>query len=247
MSPDNNSPQLYFQPVDDGLPLRESGQWVEEKLYYVERYLRTFIVAMRNQPFRAIRFIDLFAGPGKCLIRESGEVKLGSALLSLQLGPLFTEYIFADFDRENVDALRTRCAIFAEQTSLNFHIGDSNELVVGIVERIKHNDSVFIQGKGPSLNLCFLDPEGLELNWTTVASLASVAKMDLIIHYSQSGLTRNMEQMASKDDETRIDRFFGDSEWRRIFSSGREKGQSNNRIHRDLIDYYKLATYHFGR
>jgi three-Cys-motif partner protein len=246
MSPVSDSSQLYLQPVEDGLPLRKSGPWVEEKLHYVERYLQRFIIAMRDKPFRAIRYIDLFAGPGKCLIEESGEIRLGSALLALQLPHLFSEYVFVDANADNIHALRTRCASLAGQTTLGFQVGDSNELVTGIVARINQEDAMFVQGKWSSLNLCFLDPEGLELEWATVASLASVAKMDLIIHYSQSGLTRNMEQMASRDEETRIDRFFGDSEWRRIYSSGRQKGQGNNRIHRDLIDYYRAKLQGLG-
>jgi len=38
----------YLLPEDDGLPARESGEWVKEKLFYVQRYIDTFEVAMRQ-------------------------------------------------------------------------------------------------------------------------------------------------------------------------------------------------------
>ena len=66
--------------------------------------------------------------------------------------------------------------------------GDANEKVYDITHEIKKIDSEYIEGVWPSLNLAFLDPEGLELRWSTVAELAQMNRMDLIIHYSQQGI-----------------------------------------------------------
>lgn len=38
----------YLQPRDDGLPLRQSGQWALEKLDYLRRYIDVFETAMRS-------------------------------------------------------------------------------------------------------------------------------------------------------------------------------------------------------
>ncbi len=54
--------------------------------------------------------------------------------------------------------------------------GDCNELVGQIVARIQPGDR-------RSLNLAFLDPEGMELHWATVEQLARLRRMDLIINY----------------------------------------------------------------
>jgi len=40
----------YLLPEDDGLPVRESGEWVKEKLFYVKRYIDVFE--------REIAFVD---------------------------------------------------------------------------------------------------------------------------------------------------------------------------------------------
>lgn len=228
----------YLQPQNDGLPLRSSGQWVAEKLFYLKRYVDMFETSMRQKPWRRRNFIDLFSGPGKCVIQETGEVYLGSPLLALSTEHPFTDYFFVDADRQSIETLKQRCAAAPASVQIHYAVGDSNSEVNRIVDYIRSIDGKFIKGQWPSLNLAFLDPEGLELEWKTVATLAGVEKMDLIIHYSQNGLTRNLEQCYQSEEETAIDRFFGDREWRKIFEPWRVK---SNRLgmHRELIDYYK--------
>jgi three-Cys-motif partner protein len=68
--------------------------------------------------------------------------------------------------------------------------------------------------------------------------------MDLIIHYSQSGLTRNFENYVHSDNETILDRFFGDFDWRKIYEKYRLKDASS--VHKHLIDYYKSKLVDLG-
>jgi three-Cys-motif partner protein len=235
----------YLLPKDDGLPARPSGQWAAEKLYYVKTYVDIFETSMRNKPWRSRNFIDLFAGPGKCRVEDSCEYFLGSPLLALTTEHPFTDYFFVDSNSENIDALKKRCAATEASSKIHYIVGDSNIQVNQIVEHINRVDKAYINGLWPSLNLAFLDPEGLELEWKTVEALAKVNKMDLIIHYSQYGLTRNLDQCCTVEDETVIDRFFGDSEWRRIFGSWRAKSNRKG-MHRELIDYYKSKLQKLG-
>lgn len=75
----------YLQPVPDGLVTRSSGPWVGEKLYFVRQYINIFETSMKSKwPQR--NYIDLFAGPGKNLNKDSGEILFGSPLLSLVKG-----------------------------------------------------------------------------------------------------------------------------------------------------------------
>ena len=39
----------YLSPKDDGLPMRESGKWVAEKLDYLERYINIFETSMHQK------------------------------------------------------------------------------------------------------------------------------------------------------------------------------------------------------
>jgi three-Cys-motif partner protein len=235
----------YLLPEADGLPARPSGQWAKEKLDYLGRYISIFETSMRNKPWRKRNYIDLFAGPGKCLIGETGEVCLGSPLLALTTKHPFTDYFFVDQDPHNIAALKERCSASSSSENIHYLVGDSNDKVQTIVASIIQVDNQFIQGKLPSLNLAFLDPEGLELEWSSVASLAQVNRMDLIIHYSQGGLNRSMKHSYSAGTETSVDRFFGDREWRKVYQEWCSKGGSG-RIHRQLVDYYKSKLQALG-
>ena len=63
---------------------------------------------MKNKPFRGFSYIDLFAGPGKNLLRESGRVVLGSPLIALVQPRPFTSYYLVEKDPRYFDALLAR-------------------------------------------------------------------------------------------------------------------------------------------
>jgi three-Cys-motif partner protein len=88
-----------------------------------------------------------------------------------------------------------------------------------------------------SLNLAFLDPEGLELCWNTVAKLAGIRKMDLVINYPEGALNRMMGKVYQAPSKTLVDLFFGTHEWRRIYT--RFRNQHKSGLHRELIDLYQ--------
>lgn len=246
MTSATSSSQLYLSAIDDNLPMRESGEWVAEKLHYLQRYIQVFSASMHNKPWRNIRYIDLFSGPGKCLVKDTNSVYLGSPLLALTTEHLFTNYVFVDLHQANIDALSTRCAALATSATIDYRIGDSNQVVHDMVREITARDEEFIRDRWTSLNLAFLDPEGLELEWSSVESLARIKKMDLIIHYSQFGLTRNMENLYCSSSDTVIDRFFGNRKWREIYAQGRHSDKSIAAIHRQLIDHYKSRLSDLG-
>lgn len=236
----------YLLPVEDGLPARESGEWVKEKLYYVKRYIDVFETAMRNRGWRRRIFIDLFSGPGKCVVRDTNEVLMGSPILALQTQYPFTDYYFGDIEKANIDSLRQRISESSiSKDHIHLLVGDANRKVSDVATDIAQIDKKFIQGVLPSLNLAFLDPEGLELEWKTIETLARLNRMDLIIHYSQNGLTRNLDKCCATHKETVVDRFFGDREWRDVYKNALSKRESIG-VHRALIDYYKSKLNDLG-
>ncbi len=238
--------EKYLLPEDDGLPARDSGEWVKEKLFYVQRYIDTFEIAMRNGSWRQRNYIDLFSGPGKCVIRGTNEHLLGSPLLSLNTQYPFTDYYFGDLDQQNIDWLKERTQVSkVSQDHIHYLAGDANRNVMKVTHDIERVDKVFIKGLGSCLNLALLDPEGLELEWTTVEALGKMKTMDLIIHYSQNGLTRNLDKYLDSNDDTIIDKFFGDRRWRNVYKDSLSKQETSGR-HRMLIDYYKANLSKMG-
>ncbi|MFN8455984.1 MAG: three-Cys-motif partner protein TcmP [Anaerolineae bacterium] len=237
--------EKYLLPEDDGLPARNFGPWVAEKLHYLKRYIDMFETSMRSKPWRRRIYIDLFAGSGKCYVDENREYYLGSPLLALTAKYPFTDCFFVDASPENIATLQERGSTSAVSVNIQYLVGDSNNKVKEIVSQIAEIDQQFIPGQWTSLNLAFLDPDGLELEWNAVAALAQVQKMDLIIHYSQNGITRNLEQCFNSEEETVIDRFFGDREWRKIYRDHQNKLIQTG-IHRQLIDHYKSRLQALG-
>ena len=224
----------YLQPTADGLQTRESGAWVAQKLDYLRRYIDVFETSMRNKwPTRA--YIDLFSGPGKCQDRDTGQIYLGSPLVALTARYPFTDYYFIDNDQSAMSALKQRCSSSPTHSRLHFIVADANTIASSLVEGIQSISS---------LNLAFLDPEGLELAWSTVATLASLGRLDLILHYPQMGLTRYMPAAFGLRGNTQVDKFFGDEQWRSIYES-HARGEESF-LHRQLMDHYKARLASLG-
>lgn len=235
----------YLQPLDDGLPIRSFGPWVAEKLDYLERYIDIFETSMHNKPWRRRHYIDLFAGQGKCLVSKTKAVHLGSPLLALTTSHPFTDYFFVDMNSDRIATLKQRCSVSPLHDRIQYFTGDSNLVVHDIVQRIQSVDQEYLPGHQSSLNLAFLDPDGLELHWKTVATLAQPYRMDLIIHYSQGGLNRNMKQAFKTEGQTAVDLFFGGTEWRKIYEK-RLNRRTGPGIHRLLMDHYKEKLQDLG-
>lgn len=193
-----------IETVDDGLPMREGGSWTYAKLHYLNEYLCRFIVSMHKKNWRAIHYIDLFAGSGRNRL-DSGKVIHGSPVLALLQPRRFDRYFFGDSDQDTLAILQQRCRVFHEQTdAIEYLPGDANEIVNKVCQYIHQLDRKYIPKVGQSLNLAFLDPEGLELHWDAVAELADY-RTDMIIYYPQMGISRNAEIAPEA-----IDLFFGD-------------------------------------
>lgn len=63
---------------DDGLLMRESGEWIKRKHHFLDRYCNMFTQSMKGKWHRL--YIDVMAGPGRCRIKSSGEICPGSPL-----------------------------------------------------------------------------------------------------------------------------------------------------------------------
>ena len=228
----------YLLEEDDGLIMRDSQDYAKDKLRLLKGYIQQFIVSMRNNPlWRALYYIDLQAGPGKNVFTPSQSIMLGSPLLALTAKFPFTQYRFVELRAVEYNALLERISVSDRRVRVKLMRGDCNVLVDQIVEEIQEIDRPFIKGKPSSLNLAFLDPNGLELNWNTVEKLGNVKRMDLIINFSTSGFTRNVGKLIEKNQTTQIDHFFGTQEWKETYRQVED--QDNTAVRRAMLDFYK--------
>ncbi len=226
----------YLRPERDGLPMRLAGPWAADKLAYLRRYIWFLNTTMRGK-WQHRNYVDLMAGPGKNEVRGTGEVLLGSPLIALTSEVPFTSYYFGDIKQANIRALRARCEGSSLSQLAAFAVGDCNDLVDAVVAQLKLTQST-------AITLAFLDPEGLELHWSTVSKLASIRRMDLIVNYPEGGLNRVMSKVFDRGETSPVDQFFGTPDWRAIYME-----YLKNRhypLHRSLIDLYKARLSTLG-
>ncbi len=188
----------------DGLPARESGNWTKEKLYYLEHYLDIFSVGMKRKWAGKIYYVDLFAGPGKCRIRETREEIDGSPLIALKFG--FVKYFFFESNTECQMALTARVKARAPEKDVQIIPGDCNEKV----------DQIELPAA--SLGLAFIGPTGVSpLAFETIRRLAVNRKIDLIINFHEGmGIRMNIHQHTKKEGGA-LDSFVGSARWRQKF------------------------------
>lgn len=189
----------------DGLPVQCVGPWSEDKYYFLERYLNASCEARRKFSDKDNTvFIDLFAGPGKCIIkREKREIPSGGMRAIHRDEAPFNELYFFDINATNTDALGERTS-----NKPNCHIihGDSNNLVKGLVEKLLQ--------KRYRYHFAFIDPFGPEgLIFETIAELARLNRMDMLIHFPIGSIKRNIPNWLQKKN-TILDRLLGTDTWR---------------------------------
>ncbi len=226
----------YLKPEHDGLPMRDSQDYAKDKLTILKGYMARFTTAMKDKKWRTLNYIDLQAGPGKNEFSPSGDIMLGSPLLALTTRFPFHNVFLVEMGDAEFDALEKRALESGLGSRTHLFHKDCNVAVDNIVERIEQVDKEFLPGKWSSLNLAFLDPEGLEVEWKTVEKLASLNRMDLVVNFSTSGITRNAGMAARDEGDTVVDRFFGTREWRSVYERFRVDGASS--VRRKLIDFY---------
>ncbi|MCY2930107.1 MAG: three-Cys-motif partner protein TcmP [Planctomycetota bacterium] len=248
MTKTDESSRLYdssdLVPSSDGLPAREVGPWSKDKHYFLIRYMDAFTRAMKRKPqWSGLGYIDLFAGPGKCKIRGTGEEIYGSPLIALtspRPGKSFDAFFFAEMSSHCLEAITTRFHSLRSQCIPNVYPGDCNEKVSALSKDL---NSSF-------LYLAFIDPPGLDVHFDTIRALANQQRMDLIISFmDRLDLNRNMNTYLAQQ-QSKLDLFFGErSNWRHRFNNlGSWSAENVTRlsleIYRDQLQ--QIGYGHFG-
>jgi three-Cys-motif partner protein len=158
------------------------GPQAKDKHDYVRRYIDATWGARRKFFGLGAAYIDLFAGPGRARIRTNGAIIDGTPLIALRHDQApFSRVLLCDVDPENVAALRERTKTFEDRVRIIE--GDCNERIDEIMKLIPPG----------GLNFAFIDPFNLNaIEKPTLLALASVKKMDLLIHFSTMDFKRNV-------------------------------------------------------
>ena len=178
----------------DGLLADVVGPWASEKherlRKYVDSYRSARAMFLPPRGTGGAAYIELFSGPGRSQVEGLGNYIDGSPIVALRAaqksGTKFSELHFNDLNPENVDALRQRIARLGSAGTFY------NEPAATAVDRV-------IYALNPlGLHFAFLDPYNLEsLPFSIIQKLATLNRMDMLIHVSIFDLQRNLRRYLS--------------------------------------------------
>lgn len=204
---------------------RFGGLHTDEKLEKLERYLKSYSTALKNQKFRLI-FFDAFAGTGDIqigdeapLLQHVGEYEpfiRGSAHRALRLGTAFDQYVFVEKSRKKVHELTELREQFPEVADrITVRQGDANEELTRFCSQTdwKRNRAVV-----------FLDPWGNQVGWKTIVAIAETKAIDLWYLFPAGlGVYRQISNRKGvhKSHEASLDNLLGTREWRAAFIDSR--------------------------
>lgn len=208
----------------DGLPASEVGAWVEEKHERLRKYVDASHGARRRYKRRS--YVDLYCGPGRSWIRETGAFIDGSPLVAFDSaakhGDQFTEILIADANAEYVRAAQTR--LHARGANVRPFSGEARAVI----------DQVIMALDPYGLHFAFLDPYSLgALPFTVIQKLASVKRMDLLIHVSAMDLKRDLHNYIRPESPKGLDEFAPG--WRNHVNTKQRK----DLVRHEIFDFWR--------
>jgi len=190
-SPAKKKQKVRYETDEDGFLREIVGSWVHDKHARLARYVKISGQSVRRKwlgPRNAgATFIDLFSGPARVRIADTTEILPGSPLVawqeSMSDGTPFREVYVSDANPELTRAAAVR--LRREGATVIPHAGPAIETV----DRILRSVNPY------ALHLAFLDPYNLEsLHFDIIRKLATLARMDILIHVSVQDLNRNVRR-----------------------------------------------------
>jgi three-Cys-motif partner protein len=231
------------------------GDWTEQKLERVRKYLAAYTKIMHKQRFR-FAYIDAFAGTGyrnlsqednprQLLLPELGESATqefldGSARIALRVTPRFTKYIFIEKSPGRFEELqKLRSEFPALASDIILVNADANAYIKDICENRRWDRHRAV---------LFLDGFGMEVEWKTVEAVAKTKAIDLWYLFPLGVAVNRLLRRDGKIDESirhRLNAIFGATDWFDTFYKLRTESTIFEKVTRlakaasfDLIGHY---------
>ena len=217
------------------------GDWTEEKLECVRKYLSAYATIMRKKTFR-FAYIDGFAGTGYRIRKPSKkssqstskkssqsimfpemcepeveEVLDGSPRVALEVKPPFHKYIFIEKNKTRFSELQQLKEDFPK-ADIKFVQAEAN----AYLEKLCGYNWL----RSGQRAVLFLDPYGMEVNWETIKAIANTKAIDLwLLFPSGIAVNRLLRKDGQIDEGIRetFDQFLGAPDWFNQFYEVSEK------------------------
>jgi len=182
------------------------GSWTEKKIIILEKYVKAYLIIMAKHKFH-LTYFDGFAGSGDIKIGSKDSYKTidGAGKRVIQItDPIgFNIYYFVEKDPKKRDLLDLDLKNTSSNPNIFTVADDCNDALIRF--------ATFIAADKSRRGLVFLDPFGMNLDWTTLKSLKGL-NVDLWI-LCPTGVGAN--RLLKKDLDIseawwdRLERFFG--------------------------------------
>jgi three-Cys-motif partner protein len=206
------------------------GDWTSEKLQrirkYLQAYTKIFSANPRAQKLHTI-YLDAFAGTGyrnsprskadSILFLEGFEEDnqaflKGSARIALEVEPPFKEYVFIERDQEYANELnKLKAEYISQRNRITVVNQDANSYLIDWAKRTKWNTSRAV---------VFLDPYGMEVEWSAIETLGNTQAVDLWILFPLGVAVNRLLTRSAPPPEGwahALTRIFGTDTWRDAF------------------------------
>jgi three-Cys-motif partner protein len=234
------------------------GDWTEEKLNKVRKYLVAYATIMKDYNFH-YAYIDAFAGTGYRNLKEDEDInKLmfpelvesesqkfidGSARIALKVEPRFNKYIFIEKDKNKTEQLN--------QLKIEFqHL--ANDIKIVNSDANTYLKEICSKNWKDHRSCLFLDPFGMQIPWETIVAIAETKAIDLWylfpIGIAVNRLLKN-DGIIKDSIRKRLDETFGTTDWYDTFYKVQEKTDlfGNYSITEKIADCNLIGQYFVER
>lgn len=211
------------------------GPWTAQKLAVLAKYLSAYSTALSKQHFRTA-YVDAFAGSGdredSATARAEAEAQThidgeqvqqplpingedeqpvaefldGSVRVALRCEPRFDRYIFIEKNLARCRELERLKEEFPECAArIRVQRGDANAEIQTLCRK----------NWATRRAVLFLDPYGMQVQWSTIESIAATKAIDLWVLFPLGGVNRMLTQSGEIPAgwRARLDELFGSTDW----------------------------------
>ena len=201
--PTSNKPD--YLEGSDGFPARRSGSWAAKKHHYLRRYCDITTKAVKNKFPRGVVYLDVMAGPGRCIEEKTGVEFPGSPYVALDCD--FSRYWFVEEDPDLFQALAARLANHAKRERIVLKNQSWTDLAL----------SGAFDFDARTLVVAFVDPTGIsQMPWPAVRSLLRLPRIDVLatIQYRLAIVWNAPQYKRAAKQNTALDKFLDSPLWR---------------------------------
>lgn len=207
------------------------GSWTDRKLDVLRQYLNFFTTALHKQRFDLI-YIDGFAGSGGRMVEKiishaspmfgtpghSTRINVpGSARIALETTPPFDRMVLIERHNKRFAALQQLCARYPD-VQIQALQGETNQALVHLCQKTPWRTAS--NGRRGIRAVLFLDPYGMNLEFSTLEAIAATKAIDVWYLFPLSGVYRQAARSGTKLTPAKrasITRILGTGDWEAEF------------------------------